>query len=426
MIWKKIRQVVEEGKDQAIAKQGQVKNALLKKFQTKALPNSFEQDDTNNNDTNNKNNNNTDGRNNTPNNNNKNAKNDRNQTTTPPSTTKTNGWREMFQRTRQEEVLGGQIWNERMRGVYDDGCHFMDDYNGEEWLSSSAESSSSSLALFVPPKYPKSQQDIELLERALVGSFIFSRLSQVEKDAILGAFEEVYLPTGSVLYAKGDRSTHLYVVKQGAVQFVGYDDKKKHPINSVKSVGSYFGELALLYDNDHSTTCTAIADDTVVWTLPRQIGKKVIAKHSIQYDNDARKLLQNVFLFQELDDSYLTLIAHSLGIITYNDGDYIVKKGEECLSFYIVQKGQVRVTDIVLGESKYNDILFNPGESLGEKIISENMPIPGNVVAVGETTLLWMHRDVFLKLFGGWSHVIRRSVDRKVLVRTFITSSVTV
>lgn len=388
MLWKKIRQVVDEGKDKVIRRQVHIKKAF-DKFTAKVIPKCFDMDydeDDDDNDV---------GRNS------KNKNKD----------TKKNRWKERFQRTRQEEVLGGRIWNERMKGVYvSQLAENDDDDNIEE----------SSLA-FVPPNYPKSDADRHMLETSLVGSFIFSRLSRSERDTILSAFEECHVTKGSVIFRLGEKGANLYVIKQGTLRFVGIDERNS-PVDHTRSSGAYFGELALLYDRNHSTTCTVISDDCIVWTLERRICRKVIVKHRILYDSEAKKLLKRVYLFKDLDDGYLTLIAHALGTKTYQDGEDIVQKGEDCTSFYIVKKGQIKVTDLVMGESKYNDVLFNPGDSLGERIITENIPIPGNATAVGETTVLYMSRDVFLKLFGRWGQIIRRSVDRKLLVRTICSN----
>lgn len=334
-------------------------------------------------------------------------------------------WRVKFRRARREEAEpGGRIWLERLQG----GVFVPSPVATEE--------EERSLLGFEPPRFPKSPSDSDFLEAALVGSFIFSRLSREELIALLSAFEEWTVKKGTIIFQEAEPGDYFYVIKQGTVQFIGNEqpnriidksrtrtgasaEEKKtgfvaHPTSSA---GEYFGELALLYDCNHYNTCEAVTDCTL-WRLERRLCRKVMAKHSVEYDVDAKRLLKSVYLFKDIDDTHLTLIAHALATKTYQDGEEVLKKGDDCHCFYIVRTGQVHATDIVIGESKYDDTILNPGDSFGERVIIDDIPIPGNVRAVGETTLLWMSREVFLKLFGGWGCVITRSIDRKLLVRT--------
>lgn len=182
------------------------------------------------------------------------------------------------------------------------------------------------------------------------------------------------------------------------------------------SSGDSFGELSLLY-NVPQLTDSAAETDCVLWRLDRDTFRKVLATKKIEHDKERLDLLKRVFLFKDLDDDTLTRISYAMTLATFKDGEQISKKGDDIKMFVIVKDGEMKATDIELGGCVYDDKTFGPGDSVGERVIMNNEPVPGNLFAVGDVELLWLSSEVFMKIFGDWSNLITRAMDRRILVR---------
>jgi cAMP-dependent protein kinase regulator len=269
---------------------------------------------------------------------------------------------------------------------------------------------------FTAPVHFKTAEESQFLHAALEDrSFIYSRLGSAEQKALVLAFVKFPVPAGTSLYTEGEPGTHVYVLQKGSVAFSSADPTMSESSKN-KGDGSVFGELALLHDAPLVSTARTTMD-CILWKLEGDTARKILASYAIGSDNETKDLLKTVPLFKTLDDAFLTQIAYSLSPTTYQDGDVIYTKGEMNVSFCIVRTGMAKATDVEIGDAKYEEVIFKAGESFGALAIMNNEPAQGNVVAVGETTVLSVNRDVFLRLFGGMDKLLQASVDRKMLVR---------
>lgn len=50
----------------------------------------------------------------------------------------------------------------------------------------------------------------------------------------------------------------------------------------------------------------------------------------------------------------------------FKAGEVMVRKGEPCEEFIIIQEGTVRGSDIRVGESRFEDLTMYPGDSFGQ------------------------------------------------------------
>lgn len=260
---------------------------------------------------------------------------------------------------------------------------------------------------YVSPVHLKSKQESEFLKQALSGAFLFDMLRKHELHELILAFEKYQVAAGTQIIKEGDKVEYFYILQTGTIASDG-DEKESGP-------GDFVGELALLYDYPSEATLTATTD-CVLWRLDQVTFRKVLAAQALRQDKETKALLRRVTMFQELDDAILTRVAFALQTETYEKGDSIVRKGDECKSFYIVKEGTVKGTDIVIGESKYDDFIMKAGDSFGAYAISKNKPLAGNVTAEEHVTMLCLPRQLFIKLFGDMADLITRSQDKKKLV----------
>jgi CRP-like cAMP-binding protein len=103
-------------------------------------------------------------------------------------------------------------------------------------------------------------------------------------------------------------------------------------------------------------------------------------------------------------------------------GNVIVKKGDDGDAFHIVHEGRLKVTDISVGGTKFDDVILGPGDYFGERALATNEPTAANVVATTKGFGFRIDRHTFERVLGEFSRVIMKARDRNILVR-FVSKS---
>jgi CRP-like cAMP-binding protein len=81
---------------------------------------------------------------------------------------------------------------------------------------------------------------------------------------------------------------------------------------------------------------------------------------------------------------------------TYRDGEVVIRQGERADCMYIVQEGQVEV----VAEAANGDVrlgVLEPGNVFGEMALFSKAPRSATVRALGETRVLRIDKEGFLK-----------------------------
>ncbi len=108
--------------------------------------------------------------------------------------------------------------------------------------------------------------------------------------------------------------------------------------------------------------------------------------------------LTGIPLFCELAEAELERILPLLKRRRYGKGHVIISEGERGDVFYLIEKGQVKVTRQSLdGREKILDILSD-GSFFGELSILDEMPRSATVETMGSVSILTLHSDDFLRL----------------------------
>ena len=105
-----------------------------------------------------------------------------------------------------------------------------------------------------------------------------------------------------------------------------------------------------------------------MWKVDQKTFRYLLAHHSHKNHNHMRDLLGKISLFKDLAPVDLNRFTNSLTPVTWKEGDRIVQKGEEGNVFYIIQEGKVKIHDIGLGDSQFQDQILGPGNWFGERI----------------------------------------------------------
>jgi MFS family permease len=128
----------------------------------------------------------------------------------------------------------------------------------------------------------------------------------------------------------------------------------------------------------------------------------------------ALPLLRGIDLFTPLSPAVLDTLAGALSEQRYAAGDVLVREGAESDLFYIIESGQVEVTQgsrVLRREG--------PGEYFGEIGLLRDVPRTATITAVEETVVQTLSREHFLRAVSGHrdsSLAAERVVNRRLAV----------
>jgi cAMP-dependent protein kinase regulator len=264
---------------------------------------------------------------------------------------------------------------------------------------------------FTPPVIEKSPEAEKVLRAALANNFVFEKLVPAAMDQLIRAFEPTSpYNNGDVIIQQGDQGDFFYVVESGDVSF----EVNGHVVGSAKD-GASFGELALLYTCPRAATVKATTTTTTLWRLEQTIFRYVLQSKARESKAGKYNLLKNINFFQQMEESDVQRCVNVMTPRKYEPGEFIVRKGEDGDAFYVVESGELTVTDITVGETTYEDVTLGPGDFFGERALVKNEARAANVVGVTAGTLFSIDRDTFERVCGSFVRLILKSQDKSRL-----------
>merc|ERR1719362_694103 len=108
--------------------------------------------------------------------------------------------------------------------------------------------------------------------------------------------------------------------------------------------------------------------------------------------NEREELLRTVEMFETLSQEHISQIADALTKKTFNQGDHIVKQGDEGSEFYVVLSGQCRATIQTGSNTQTADVqehrTYERGGLFGERALIHRTERAATVTAVGTVEVL--------------------------------------
>jgi len=259
---------------------------------------------------------------------------------------------------------------------------------------------------FAAPVHPKSDKDEKFVRSALEGNFVFDNLGDFETDMLVNAFEKSSRGQGEKVIVQGEVGDYFYIIHKGSVAF----EVDGAEVGTAKE-GNSFGELALLYDCPRAATCIT-SSPCELWRVDQKTFRKILASGTMRNDGEVRDILRKVPFLKDLDVKYLNKISEALNEMKYSKGEKIVTKGEEGSVFYVIKEGKVKVHDIEVGQSKYDDQELSSGGYFGERAIVMKDKRVANVTALEDCTLLCLSKDDFEMTLGPLADLIIKTADK--------------
>jgi cAMP-dependent protein kinase regulator len=250
-------------------------------------------------------------------------------------------------------------------------------------------------------------------------NFVFDDLEDDALTTFVDAFEAIEVHKGEKIIKQGDKGDYFYVIARGKVSF---------GVNGVlvgtAIEGKSFGELALLYTCPRAATVMASAEPTQLFRVDQKTFRHIMESVAKQMGDLKLSLLRGVSFLKDLVESDLKRLSSVMFPRIFDTGEVIIKKGDVGDAFYILYEGSVKVTDILIGNTTYEDVTLKSGDYFGELSLVTSAVRPGNVLALSKGTAFSIDRGTFEKILGKFCRVIIKAQDRLKLVSVVGNSQV--
>jgi CRP-like cAMP-binding protein len=268
-----------------------------------------------------------------------------------------------------------------------------------------------------PAKVQKSPEVSATILEAINSHFLFDDCDDAEKEQLVNAMIGKEVVQGEAIITQGEVGDHMFVVEEGSMDVL-VDGRKV----AVKEKGDLFGELALLYNSSRTASIVVGSEEGQLWGLDRKTFRSVLARNAHRKKTMAIGMVRQVPLLEALTDEQLNKVAEVISTMTFAKGQVLINKGTIGQVFYIIQSGNVRVTDLGGGLSDY---ILSPGDYFGERALMMDELRKAKVVAEGPVTCLVLDRDSFTKLLGPLREVLNHNLSVRVLKSVQILQTLT-
>lgn len=268
------------------------------------------------------------------------------------------------------------------------------------------------LSEYKPPVFEKSDEAVKIVREGLGKNFFFDDMSPADLSAFVNAFEPCEVAKGTPIFKQGKKADYFYVIEEGRVSFFVDGEKVKE-----SEKGGSFGEIALLYKCPRAATVIAESEPTRLFRVDQKTFRSLLQKQRKVLQKKKMQLLESVDFLKEIDAIDMKRLGSAMTPKDFEPGDCLVKKGDEGDAFYIIKEGEVKVTDISVGSTTFDDVVLKEGDYFGERALATKEPRAANVTATTKGTAFCIDQKTFEKVLGKFSRVIMKAQDRRVMVR---------
>ena len=245
-------------------------------------------------------------------------------------------------------------------------------------------------AAYIDVHAMKAPDDKLVILHALNNHFIFTSLTDEDKEIVAETMQLYIFDSGKVVFEQDRPSKSYYVVKYGILEVLVNNRRvsKIHPTEG-------FGELALLHDNPRSATVRTL-EKSAMWGIERANFRRVIEEMNTLIYEQNREFLEKVPLLQPLNPQQKDSLAASLVSCKYNNGEKIITEGDEGMHLYIIRDGCVSVQK----GTKEIARLYT-GDFFGEMTLLYKVPRQASCVAIeGIVKCVALSREDLQKALG--------------------------
>jgi cAMP-dependent protein kinase regulator len=211
---------------------------------------------------------------------------------------------------------------------------------------------------------------------------LFVKLSDATLGQIADVMKLVSYEANERVIKQGEVGDQFYILQQGSV-VVTQGSKELTRL----SAGGCFGELALISNEPRKATVTALTA-LQCYTIDKPTFTSVLGTlQEAETQSTGISILRKVKLLETLPEKYLLTISKCLTSIAYNDGENIVRQGDEGDQFYMIAEGAVSVF-----VNHAEVARLNTGSYFGEMALMNDERTNATVTALGPVICLALNR----------------------------------
>jgi len=255
--------------------------------------------------------------------------------------------------------------------------------------------------------YPKTDEQRERLKTTVSGILLFRSLEPEQMSEVIDAMFQKCVEPGQTVITQGDDGDNFYVIDSGVYDVlvdVKGEEKKVHQFDNRGS----FGELALMYNMPRSATVRAVTDGRL-WAMDRNSFRRIVLKSAFKKRKKYEDFLESVTMLQSLDRYERMTLADALSPKVFQDGEPIIRQGDDADGIYFVEEGQIRVSISGPDGSEQDLGLREHSTYFGELALIEDKPRTANVYAVGRVKVAFLDRECFERLMGSCLEIMKRN-----------------
>ena len=268
---------------------------------------------------------------------------------------------------------------------------------------------------FEVPIFKKKREEVVCIREAVQKNFFFTGIDDRNLKALILAFEPVQVVNGDVIITQGETGDYFYVIGEGTVTY-----EVNGEAVGAGEAGTSFGELALLYSCPRAATVVAAADPTKLFRVDSRTFQAILQKQTQQSEEDKARLLKSVIFLKDIVSWDMKHLGRTMKPKVFDEGDCLMKKGDPCDAFFVLQDGEVVATH----EDSSKSNTLKAGDSFGEGALAA-LPEKCEKTFVAQSKVMsWsIGRETFQEVFGNFSSLAMRGKIRRCLVCTKVFPS---
>eukprot|EP00929_Paragymnodinium_shiwhaense_P101256 TRINITY_DN6420_c0_g1_i1.p1 TRINITY_DN6420_c0_g1~~TRINITY_DN6420_c0_g1_i1.p1 ORF type:complete len:1668 (-),score=442.20 TRINITY_DN6420_c0_g1_i1:61-5064(-) len=260
-----------------------------------------------------------------------------------------------------------------------------------------------------PPVHPKTPEQREAIRAAISRSIVFLGLEGSQLEEVVDAFSGPHhIPANVDVIKQGDvvadNSPGIFIVEAGNLDAFKAADGEALPGKKVFTyclAGQLFGELALMYNCPRAATVRSLSH-SVLWCIDRLTFHSCVKESQANSRRRRTRFLQTVELLKHLSSQEQATLVDVLEPRTYNEGDFIVRRGEIGQEFFMLEEGHAYAA--VAGQAVAQ---YAPGSYFGELALMRQETRAADVVAAASPTkVLVLDGASFTRLLGPLSELL--------------------
>ncbi|HUV74607.1 MAG TPA: cyclic nucleotide-binding domain-containing protein [Anaerolineae bacterium] len=257
----------------------------------------------------------------------------------------------------------------------------------------------------------------------LRNTFLFGDLSEGDLSLVAGLLKRRSERPRSTVYRQGDPDTNFYIVASGRVKVWSRDERgRQRLLNHLQTTDS-FGAHSLLTGARRDVTVD-VEEPTVLLYLEKHDFDTLLEDHPHLREELSLNILERlreVPLFSRLSLEELHHMSDAMGRTSYRQGSTIYRQGELSTTFYIIESGRVALlAKEAAGELQVFTHLRD-GDIFGERSLLTGQPRDTSIVAVEDTSLLYLNKRDFDALLADVPSV-RRALTLEANARELMLS----